>query len=62
MFENYYQIRFGVVDLNRQPKFKRIIEEFSQKNEHVFPSALAFIHENGKYFTWDNTCNFLYTK
>jgi len=55
MFENYYQIRFGAIDLNRQPKFKRIIEEFSQKNEHAFPSAIAFIHENGKYFTWDNT-------
>jgi len=59
LFENYQHIRFGIIDVNRQPKFKRIVEEFSAKNEHSFPTVMAFIHENGKYFNWDGSSDLI---
>jgi len=59
LFENYQHIRFGIIDINRQPKFKRIVEQFSKKNDHEFPTVMAWIHENGKYFTWNGSSDLI---
>lgn len=57
LFENYLQFRFGIVDVNRHSKFRKIMEEFSKKNDHEFPVAIGLIHENGKYFVCEKSAD-----
>lgn len=38
-----------------------MVHQLVQKNEHDYPSAIAIIHENQKYFVCDSNGNYLNT-
>ncbi len=62
LFENYKFIRFGIIDLDKQRKFKNLIENLSAKNGHQVPTALAIISENQKYFVYNEKSNQMFKK
>jgi hypothetical protein len=50
MWSNYKYIRFGILDLDSQPKFKKLMTQLQTKNSHEVPIAIGIIYENKKYF------------